>query len=95
MTGILNHKFSACWYSLTSIYRNNRSKSHPLPTLWNIKRNIIFGNLRQRFFLFDFLFLYQPLLFCLNLLIQFLAGAFLGSLLHQLALNGILQNARF
>ena len=32
------------------------------------------------------------LLLCLNLLVQFLTGAFLSSLLHQLALNGILEN---
>ena len=44
------------------------------------------------FFLFDFLFLYQPLLLRLNLLVQFLAGTFFRSLLHQFALNGILQN---
>ena len=44
------------------------------------------------FFLFDFLFLYQPLLLCLNLLIEFLAGAFLSSLLNELTLYGILQN---
>ena len=44
------------------------------------------------FFLFDFLFLYQLLLLCLNQLIEFLAGAFLSSLLHQLTLYGILQN---
>ena len=66
--------------------------SYPLPTSRNIKRNFIFGNLCQRFSLFDFLFLYQLLLLCLNLLIEFLAGAFLSSLLHQLTLYGILQN---
>lgn len=39
-----------------------------------------------RGFSFDFAFLNQPLLFCLNLLIQFFARAFLRPLLHELTL---------
>ena len=68
----------------------NCSKSNPFPTLWNVKRNFIIGNLCQWFSLFDFAFLNQPFLFRLNLLIQFLSSAFFGSLFNKFPLDSIL-----
>ena len=68
------------------IERNNLCNSHPLPALRNLKRHFILCNFGQGLLFFDFAFLNQPLLFCLNLLIKLLARAFLRPLLHELNL---------
>ena len=73
-------------------YINNIQQTYPLPPLRNLKRHFILCNFRQGLFFFDFAFLNQPLLFCLNLPVQLLAGTFFGALLHQLALNRHLEN---
>ena len=65
---------------------NNFSPLHPFPALGNLKRHFILCNFGQGLLFFDFALLNQPLLFCLNLLIQFFARAFLRPLLHELAL---------
>ena len=70
-------------------------QSHPLPTLWNIKRLFVLGDFRQWLFFLDLLLRNKPLFFLLNLGKEFLCGTFFGALFHQLALNGVLQEGFF
>ena len=71
--------------------KNNIAKTHPFPALRNLKRHFILCDIGQRFFFFDFAFLDESLLLGLNLPVQFLAGAFFGALLDELALYRHLQ----
>ena len=73
----------------------NVIKPHPFPVFWYIKRLFVLGNFRQGLFPLDFPRFDEPLFFCLNLSKEFLGGAFFGTLLHQFALDGVLQEGFF
>ena len=69
----------------------NISNTAPNPTIWYVKWHFLLDGCIICLFFFILSGFDEGLLFCLYLLIQFFAGAFLGALLDELALNGKLK----